>query len=84
MRIDYSEAIAQVGVLETLAAFDPHVAGTPPLGLDLPGTDIDILCHAPDPDAFEAALDGLAPYADFAVRRWSNGTTVVARFAAHG
>src|SRR5436309_815387 len=55
-RPSYAEALAQSGVLTRLAAFDPHVAGTPPLGLDLPDSDIDILCHAPDPQAFAVAL----------------------------
>jgi hypothetical protein len=39
-------------VLEVLAPFDPRIAGTPPLGLDLPGSDIDVLCFAPDAHAF--------------------------------
>nr|WP_280114080.1 DUF4269 domain-containing protein [Rhizobium sp. YS-1r] len=29
-------------LLETLAPFDPRVAGTPPLGLDAPTSDIDV------------------------------------------
>ena len=49
---NYVEALDRVGALPALAAFDPHVAGTPPLGLDLPTSDIDILCHAPDAHMF--------------------------------
>lgn len=45
-----------MGVLPELAAFDPHVVGTPPLGLDLPASDIDVVCFAPDPDAFTRAV----------------------------
>lgn len=31
--------------MTTLRAFDPVVAGTIPLGIDLPGSDIDIICE---------------------------------------
>jgi hypothetical protein len=50
-RRPYQEALAERGVLEVLAPFDPRIAGTPPLGLDLPGSDI-VLCFAPDAHAF--------------------------------
>jgi hypothetical protein len=83
----YDEALRRAGALEALAAFDPHVAGTPPLGLDLPGSDIDILCHAPDLNAF-AAVVGTAFGAceGFSARRWNGGgePAVIAGFAAHG
>jgi hypothetical protein len=48
----YEEALAECDVLGSLASFDPHIAGTPPLGLELPGSDIDVLCFAPDAQAF--------------------------------
>jgi hypothetical protein len=51
-RRSYQDALAECGVLEALAQFNPHIAGTPPLGLDLPGSDIDVLCFAPDAPAF--------------------------------
>jgi len=51
-RRSYEEALAKCGVLGALAQFDPRIAGTPPLGLDLPGSDIDVLCFAPDAHAF--------------------------------
>lgn len=31
-RIDYSIAVHQLGIVKALAAYDPHIAGTPPLG----------------------------------------------------
>jgi hypothetical protein len=85
-RPDYREALADSGVLDALAAFDPHVAGTPPLGLDLPGSDIDVLCHAPDADAFcRSAWSGFAGYEDFAMHQWrSGGRPVIVRFLARG
>ncbi|MET3724830.1 DUF4269 domain-containing protein [Sphingomonas trueperi] len=82
----YSEALVQSGVLTRLVAFDPHVAGTPPLGLDLPDSDIDILCHAPDPVAFAAAV--WAAYRDlrgFAMWQWQGSDRpIVARFHCGG
>ena len=37
--------LKDLGLLTTLGAFDPVVAGTIPLGIDLPGSDIDIICE---------------------------------------
>lgn len=71
--------------MAALVAFDPHVAGTLPLGIDVPGSDVDILCHAPDPDAFKAAVTrAFGACAGFAVREWSDDRTVIAGFHAHG
>ena len=49
-------ALARCGVLAALASFRPRIAGTPPLGLDLPGSDIDVLCFAPDAHAFAVTV----------------------------
>jgi uncharacterized protein DUF4269 len=49
-------ALAQNSVLAALTSFQPRVAGTPPLGLDLPGSDIDVLCFAPDAHVFAATV----------------------------
>lgn len=76
----------RAGVLPALAAFSPRVAGTPPLGLDMPASDIDVLCHAPDADAFAAVVQSaFGDAADFFLRRWQDADgTVVAGFTAHG
>lgn len=86
IRPGYREALADSWVLIALAAFDPHVAGTPPLGLDLPDSDIDILCHAPDADAFCAiAWPVFAGCQGFAMRQWcSGGRPVIVRFRTCG
>jgi len=55
-RSGYEVALAQSGILATLASFQPRIAGTPPLGLDLPGSDVDVLCFAPDAHAFAATV----------------------------
>lgn len=55
-RSHYLEALERTEVLPKLVAFNPHVVGTPPLGLDLPTSDIDVICFAPDADAFTCAI----------------------------
>ena len=85
-RPSYAEALAQSGMLTRLAAFDPHVAGTPPLGLDLPDSDIDLLCHAPDPHRFAAAVwTACRDLPGFAMWQWQGSDRpVVARFHCAG
>lgn len=84
-RVDHEEALRLVGVLPALAAFDPHVAGTPPLGLALPSSDIDILCHAPDPMAFADAVTRVFGHLrDFQLVERPRWQAVIARFHAHG
>ncbi len=85
-RCTYSEALESLALLPRLAAFDPHVAGTPPLGLDVPSSDIDVLCHAPDADRFATVLwDAFADQTGFAMQQWSHSQRpVIASFHAHG
>ena len=35
---------------DTLRGFDPRVVGTIPLGIDVPGSDVDVVCQALDLD----------------------------------
>lgn len=51
-RTHYLDVLAKTEVLTKLATFDPHVVGTPPLGLELLTSDVDVICFAPDADAF--------------------------------
>jgi hypothetical protein len=85
-RLPYTEALARTKLMAQLAAFDPRVAGTPPLGLDMPGSDIDILCHAPDPRDFtQVVWDACAMHDGFAIRQWTGGDRpVIATFTAFG
>jgi len=50
----YRHVVEALDLLNVLAPFDPVVIGTPPLGIDLPDSDIDIACSAPDLEAFAA------------------------------
>jgi hypothetical protein len=72
--------------MSALAKFDPHLAGTLPLGVDLPTSDLDILCHAAEPEAFAVALwAAFSGETEFSLRQWSivDGP-VIASFIAHG
>ncbi|OYW48019.1 MAG: phage capsid protein [Novosphingobium sp. 28-62-57] len=84
-KLDYLVALDEADILSQLAAFDPHVAGTLPLGLDLPTSDIDILCFAPDPELFVRAVwKAFEVLPEFhIVQRIGHDRPVVARFA-HG
>jgi hypothetical protein len=55
---DWREALAGSGVLDLLGRFNPRIAGTLPLGVSLPGSDIDLLCHAPEPNDVADCLWG--------------------------
>ncbi|SCW94128.1 protein of unknown function [Ancylobacter rudongensis] len=86
VRPDFATALAHSGLLAALAAFDPHVVGTPPLGLDVPTSDIDIVCCAPDFLSFTTLMwDGFRHEQCFGLRQWRSGErAVVASFTAHG
>lgn len=85
-RPSHEEALRRSRVLEHLRAFDPHVVGTLPLGIAVPGSDIDIVCHAPDAVSLAKALwIHLRGEAGFVLYQWSGAVRpIVARFEAHG
>ncbi|MDX2287648.1 MAG: DUF4269 domain-containing protein [Hyphomicrobiaceae bacterium] len=82
MKPQWEEAVKASGVLEALADYDPHVAGTPPLGIAIDTSDIDILCTFKDAPPFETAVQArFAHHEAFAMRRWTTGRrAVVANF----
>lgn len=73
-------------VIDRLAAFDPRVVGTLPLGVAVADSDIDIVCHAVDPIGFARTLWWHFSGADgFALWQWTGkGRPVVARFEVFG
>lgn len=85
-RSNYLEALERTEVLPKLSAFNPHVVGTPPLGLDLPTSDVDVICFAPDVDAFTCAIwEAFGERAEF--RMWQKvgvDRPVIANFADAG
>ncbi len=44
------------GILDALRAFDPLLCGTLPLRIDIPSSDLDIICCWKDRDAFKMTL----------------------------
>jgi len=82
----WREALAASGVLDLLAGFDPRIAGTLPLGVSLSGSDIDILCHAPEPDEVADRLwRARERFPALNLRRWTAaGRPLVATFAIDG
>ncbi|CAN5155624.1 DUF4269 domain-containing protein [soil metagenome] len=84
--LDYRQAIDRLRVMDVLREHDPHIAGTLPLGIDVAGSDIDVLCHAPDADAFtQLVWSAFGDQAAFSIRQWTgNERPVIASFEAHG
>jgi hypothetical protein len=80
--MEYQAAIISSGVLDVLCAFDPRVVGTLPLGLSVPGSDIDIVCHASEPTAFtEVVWEHFRSSDGFVLYQWlAQARPLVARF----
>jgi uncharacterized protein DUF4269 len=85
-RQPYEAALAGGGVLEVLAPFHPHVAGTVPLGLGLPSSDIDVLCFVPDTRIFtDIVWRAFSEAPGFTVKQWVDPPrSLVASFEAAG
>lgn len=76
-------ALHDLRLFEDFDAFDPHLAGTVPLGIDLPDSDLDVICEVREPVAFEALLrESFGDYPNFQLKhKMIDGLpTVVARF----
>jgi Domain of unknown function (DUF4269) len=74
-------------VLEKLARFDPVLAGTVPLGVDLPDSDLDIICEVHDASDFASCLmDHFVTRDQFRLSRAvvHNEPTTIATFVLDG
>ena len=49
---DVGKFIAENRIMERLAGYDPLLAGTIPIGIDIEGSDLDILCCYEDKASF--------------------------------
>jgi hypothetical protein len=81
------QALEALRVFPLLRAFDPVLAGTIPLDVDIPGSDLDIVCYAEDGGAFAQCLhDAFGHCVGFALQRdLLNGLpTVIAQFTYRG
>ena len=79
--------LQRLRIFERLAAHAPILTGTIPLDIDVPGSDLDVICQAEDFDAFEALLTRhFAAAADFRLHRQEvkGMPSVVCNFEAEG
>src|SRR5262249_11882891 len=80
-------ALEALRVFRLLSAFDPMLAGTIPLDIDIPGSDLDIVCYATDVEAFAQHLhDTFGHCATFVLQRTriDGLPTVIAQFTFQG
>lgn len=59
-------ALEKSGLSRALASFDPILAGTIPLGLELKDSDLDICCRFGTPSAWNVLIDFLKTFPAFA------------------
>lgn len=45
--------ISKISILQTLRQYTPIVVGTIPIGIDIPDSDLDIICHVSDFRSFQ-------------------------------
>ncbi|MEP7452306.1 DUF4269 domain-containing protein [Phyllobacterium sp. SB3] len=85
-RPPYHVALERMQLLQLLHAFDPRVAGTPPLGIAVETSDIDVLCHLTDQAAFMDVIRNIvSPLEDFRIEQWVHGARpIIAAFHGEG
>ncbi|WP_299379084.1 DUF4269 domain-containing protein [uncultured Kiloniella sp.] len=68
----YDEALNCLGLSKLLGGVDYEIIGTPPLGIDIADSDIDIACFSSAPDALAQRLStALANHTDLSQRTLS-------------
>jgi hypothetical protein len=80
-------ALSRSKVLRFLAAFDPVLTGTYPIGIYLPGSDLDIVCEYVRPEHFETVLKiSFSHYEDFEFHKKTirGLESQIARFTSDG
>jgi len=84
------DLVAKIGladVMEVLRPYGACIASTFPLGLAVPGSDVDILCEAQDPAAFRAHMQrAFGRESGFSLHRKDDATppAIVCRFSLNG
>lgn len=53
MRIEFERVVEKLSLLTLLREFDPVLIGTPPLGIAIANSDIDVACSSNDLDIFK-------------------------------
>lgn len=85
-RMPYRQALGALDLSEHLRPWPWMIAGTPPLGIEVPGSDIDVICTIDDHSGFAERLAGAFGDArDFHIWQWiGDERNVVCRFNALG
>jgi Domain of unknown function (DUF4269) len=55
--VDFLSVVQELDLLARLSEFNPMLIGTPPLGLAVPGSDIDVACSSDSLDAFVSSVE---------------------------
>lgn len=72
------EVIEKYRILDSLSPYDPALVSTVCVNLDIPQSDLDIICHAPDLPTFARFVrTTFAKYPEFVIKE---GEAVVVRF----
>ena len=85
-RPSYLEALEAARVAEHLERWPWKLAGTPPLGIDVAGSDIDVICTVEDGVEFSRVLwAAYSGYDDYRSWQWTTSDkAIVTRFHASG
>lgn len=80
------KSLIESGVFHVLEKYDPVLAGTLPLNIFIDGSDLDILCYAPDLSAFENDVLHFSRFDDFSIhkRPVKDIPSVISRFIFQG
>lgn len=83
-RLEQAHQILQdLGIFEILREYSPTLAGTVPLGIDIPGSDLDVICEVYDLQDFrDCVVTAFGDKKDFRIKRTliNNLPTIVASF----
>jgi hypothetical protein len=67
---DAFRVLIELDLFSVLAEFDPVLAGTFPLGIEIPTSDLDVLCYAEDLETFaEVVTAAYGDQTDFEIRQ---------------
>ena len=81
------QVLQELGIFEILRDYTPTLVGTIPLGIDVPGSDLDVICEVYDlPDFRERIVAAFGRMKHFRVKQVLIGgvPSTVAKFIYHG
>lgn len=75
------DVLTRIGIMETLKPYNPVLAGSIPIGIDIPLSDLDIICQVSDMKAFADFMqENFHRYEDFNIRSLDEGAIVCGFF----